>query len=153
LTFVLTYVVAAAAALLAFGFLNLVSTMTGRVQAAPVPAGGISKARLNQATLQITDSAGPNATFLGDWIVYGTSVAAPATFAGIANPLSKQISSSTTVQANQATPAVFTVTQSGLDFSAMTLADNVWACYYKQTVAPATTDVPSATLLIGVLAA
>jgi hypothetical protein len=131
----------------------MVATLNARVQASAVAAGQISKARLNSATLSIQDSAGPNSTFLADWVVYGTSVAAPATFAGIGNPLSVQMVASQSVACNQATPAIYTVTQTALNFSAMTLTDTVWACYYKQTVAPATTDVPSATASLGALAA
>lgn len=131
----------------------MASTIAARVQASAVSAGQISKTRLNNATLSIQDSAGPVATFLQDWVVYGTSVAAPANFTGIGNPLSKQIVSSDSVSANQSTPAIYTVTQTGLDFSAMTATDTVWACYFKQTTAPATTDVPTATVSLGALAA
>jgi hypothetical protein len=150
---IVAFLVASVVGWLFFALQNMVVTMTARGASAAVSAGGISKARLNTCQIQITDSAGPNGTFLNDWMVYGTSVASPATFAGIANALSKQITTATVVQASQATPAIFTLTQSGLDFSAMTLSDHVWACYYKQTVAPATTDVPAVTVDLGALGA
>jgi hypothetical protein len=120
---------------------------------APViaPTNGASKTRLSDGTIAYTTTAALNSAF---HIVFGSSVGAPATFAGFAHALDNLLNATDRLSVVDAGPRqAYNVLYSGLSFAAFTVGDRLWVGIFENPAALLAGDVPDAVFDMGLIVA